>query len=298
MYAKESIVNADREPGKRLASSRDAGWHSLLVQKVESPLLVDCYETVPTRDQAITVVLSGHSVIESASSGKWRKAQHRPGSGGSSEPYHADKLRWRTQSATPLVTAHLYIPPFFFLEAKDELNLDDLTCPNHHGFVNPLTAQIVTAVAAAAEQGYPDLYAETAARFLATHLLLSSTKRTLKPRVVRDLPDARIERVLAYIEHHLDMRMTIATLSHEAGISPFHFARLFKRRIGASPHEYITRRRMQRAAEDLLSTDMPVSDIASASGYEHPGHFAAAFKRAYGDNPISFRRSRRSLGAR
>ena len=39
MYAKESIVNADREPGKRLASSRDAGWHSLLVQKVESPFL-------------------------------------------------------------------------------------------------------------------------------------------------------------------------------------------------------------------------------------------------------------------
>jgi AraC family transcriptional regulator len=73
---------------------------------------------------------------------------------------------------------------------------------------------------------------------------------------------------------------------------------LFKRRIGASPHEYITQRRMQRAAEDLLSTDKPVSDIASASGYEHQGHFAAAFKRAYGDNPISFRRSRRSLGAR
>jgi AraC-like DNA-binding protein len=118
----------------------------------------------------------------------------------------------------------LYIPTFFFLEAKDELNLDDLTCPNHHGFVNPLTAQIVTAIAAAAEQGYPDLYAETAARFLATHLLLSSTKRTLKPHVVRDLPDARIERVLAYIEHHLNMHMTIATLSHEAGISPFHFA--------------------------------------------------------------------------
>ena len=91
--------------------------------------------------------------VRSASSGKWRKAQHRPGSGGSSEPYHADRLRWRTQSATALVTAHLYIPPFFFLEAKDELNLDDLTCPNHHGFVNPLTAQIVTAVAAAAEQG-------------------------------------------------------------------------------------------------------------------------------------------------
>lgn len=104
---------------------------------------------------------------------------------------------------------------------------------------------------------------------------------------LQSLRGARIERVLAYIERHLGMHMTIAMLSHEAGMSPFHFARLFRRRIGASPHEYVTRRRMQRAADDLLLTDMPVSDIASGSGYERPGHYAAAFKCAYGDNPMA-----------
>ena len=82
MIAKESIHNADREPGKRLVSSRDAGWESLLVHKVESPALVESHETVPTQDQAVTVVLSGRSIIESASSGKWKVANHSPWSGG------------------------------------------------------------------------------------------------------------------------------------------------------------------------------------------------------------------------
>src|SRR5271167_4178534 len=78
MIAKESIHNAAREPGKRLVSSRDVGWESLLVHKVESPALVESHETVPTQDQAVTVVLAGRSIIESASSGKWKVANQSP----------------------------------------------------------------------------------------------------------------------------------------------------------------------------------------------------------------------------
>ena len=109
MIAKESIHNAAREPGKRLVSSRDAGWRSLLLHKVESPALVESHETVPTQDQAVTVVLSGRSITESGSSGKWKVANQSPGTGGTSEPHHVDRLRWRTVSSSPLVTAHLYI---------------------------------------------------------------------------------------------------------------------------------------------------------------------------------------------
>jgi AraC family transcriptional regulator len=294
MIARESIHNADREPGKRLASSLDAGWESLLVHKVESPALVESYETVPTQDQAVTVVLSGRSIIESASSGKWKAANHSPGSGGTSEPHHVDKLRWRTVLSSPLVTAHLYIPSFFLQEAREGLNLSTVAFPNHHGFVDPLTAHIVTAVADAFEKGYSDLYAETAARFLATHLLLSGSTQQFKAKTLGELPDARLERVLDFIDHHLDIHITIAMLSREAGISPFHFARLFRRQTGASPFEYITRLRMQRAAENLVATNQPVGEIANASGYEHAGHFATAFKRVYGETPIAFRKRNRA----
>jgi AraC family transcriptional regulator len=294
MIAKESIHNAAREPGNRLVSSRDVGWESLLVHKVESPALVESHETVPTQDQAVTVVLSGRSITESASSGKWKVANQSPGTGGTSEPHHVDRLRWRTVSSSPLVTAHLYIPSFFFQEARDELNLSTVSFPNHHGFVDPLTAHIVTALADAVEKDYSDLYAETSARFLATHLLLSGKAQQFKAKRVGEFSDARLERVLDFIDHHLDIHITIAMLSREAGISPFHFARLFRRRTGASPFEYITRLRMQRAAENLVATDQPVGEIANAIGYEHAGHFATAFKRVYGETPIAFRRRSRT----
>ena len=88
MIAKESIHNTAREPGKRLVSSRDVGWESLLAHKVESPALVESHETVPTQDQAVTVVLSGRSITESASSGS--KSESR--NGGTSELHHVDSF--------------------------------------------------------------------------------------------------------------------------------------------------------------------------------------------------------------
>jgi AraC family transcriptional regulator len=197
-------------------------------------------------------------------------------------------------SSSPLVTAHLYIPSFFFQEASDELNLSTVAFPNHHGFVDPLTAHVATAVVDAVEKGHSDLYAETSARFIATHLLLSGNAQQFKAKGVGEFPDARLERVLDFIDHHLDIHITIAMLSREAGISPFHFTRLFRRRTGASPFEYITRLRMQRAAENLVATDQPVGEIANAIGYEHAGHFATAFKRVYGETPIAFRRRNRT----
>jgi AraC family transcriptional regulator len=166
MVATASLQNAQREPGSVLHSSLSVPWRSLLFQVVRSPGEVTLHETLPTRDPNFTAILAGASVIESASSGVWRKTNHQVGSGGSTPPFHVDRLRWRQVSKKPLITGHLYIPADFFSEAVEDLNFRQAVFPNTHGFVDPLITRMILSIARAVESGEPELYAESAARFL------------------------------------------------------------------------------------------------------------------------------------
>ena len=75
-------------------------------------------------------------------------------------------------------------------------------------------------------------------------------------------------------------QVTVKDLAREAAISPFHFARLFRAKVGVSPARYIVEMRLSHAEGLLRQTDMSVAEIALTCGYLHAGHFAAAFAKA------------------
>ena len=95
------------------------------------------------------------------------------------------------------------------------------------------------------------------------------------------------------MEHNFAHNMTLQTLASEAGISLFHFTRLFKAKVGVTPHRHVVMLRMQHARSLLRCTDLTVAEVALESGYAHLGHFAAAFKREFGLLPKAFRRQER-----
>ena len=74
-----------------------------------------------------------------------------------------------------------------------------------------------------------------------------------------------------------------------ACLSPFHFHRAFTRAFGATPHQMLTRHRLERAAA-MLATGQPITDVCLAVGFESLGSFSTLFRRHYGVSPRGFQR--------
>lgn len=104
--------------------------------------------------------------------------------------------------------------------------------------------------------------------------------------------DARFQRAANYIEEHLAEDVSIETLAGLAAMSPFHFARSFKRACGESPHAYLVGRRIARARILLETTKLPVAEIAWRVGYSDTSRFTALFKRALSVTPGAYRAAR------
>jgi AraC family transcriptional regulator len=101
---------------------------------------------------------------------------------------------------------------------------------------------------------------------------------------------ARLLKVLEYIDTHLDEDLDLDRLSSVAAFSTYHFHRQFRQLFGVSVMKYVQLRRLKRAAHQLaFRPDRPVLDIALDSSYEGPEAFARAFKRHVGQSPTDFR---------
>ena len=103
---------------------------------------------------------------------------------------------------------------------------------------------------------------------------------------------ARMRRVLDYIDRHLDSDLDLETVSGVAAFSKFHFHRQFTATFGLSVHRYVQLARMKRASYQLAFVDaQSVTHIAMDAGYEAPDAFARAFRQRFGQSPSSFRES-------
>jgi AraC-like DNA-binding protein len=94
----------------------------------------------------------------------------------------------------------------------------------------------------------------------------------------RDLADAR------YADS-----LDIAALAARAHVSPTHFTRMFRAAYGATPHQYLIARRMERAALLLRETDRPVTEVSLDVGFRSLGSFSTTFRRWLGVTPSEYR---------
>jgi transcriptional regulator, araC-type len=99
----------------------------------------------------------------------------------------------------------------------------------------------------------------------------------------------RINKVVAYINNHLDETLDLKTLANEAALSDFHFHRIFKALKGEAIGGYITRLRLEATARLLLYTALTIEEIAFNIGYETPASLSKAFKKQYSISPTEYR---------
>src|SRR4051812_21231066 len=127
-----------------------------------------------------------------------------------------------------------------------------------------------------------------AARFVAT--ASGQRERPAKPSL-RDRRRA-VESAL-WIDDNAERDIELADVARQAGVSPFHFLRLFAATIGVTPHQYLIRTRLRRAARRLGEEDAPVTDIAYDVGFADLSNFIRSFARAAGVSPLQFRKASR-----
>jgi AraC-like DNA-binding protein len=104
----------------------------------------------------------------------------------------------------------------------------------------------------------------------------------------------QVRKVTAHIESNLGRSLRSGDLATVARLSPAHFSRTFRNTFGCSPLEYVTRRRIERAQGLMLSTDVPLAQIALDCGLADQAHFSRLFRRVVGECPRAWRRARMS----
>jgi len=104
--------------------------------------------------------------------------------------------------------------------------------------------------------------------------------------------EARVTRVVRMIEREPDSNLQLARLAQEAKLSRYHFLRLFLRLTGLTPHQYVRRTRLLRAAMRLISSSSNIIEVAQDSGFGDVSNFNHAFRAEFGVNPRTYRIAR------
>ena len=104
-----------------------------------------------------------------------------------------------------------------------------------------------------------------------------------------------MEVILSYINEHFAEKLTIEQLAKIVSLSPYHFIRVFKSRVGFTPHEYLLHTRLDNSKYLLMTTSLSIKDICFHCGFSSESVFCAAFKKNIGLTPMEYKRA--PLGA-
>jgi AraC family transcriptional regulator len=196
---------------------------------------------------------------------------------------------------------HLYLPEALFRRLSDDFNLPGepgssirYASGAHDGIIEQIGRSILSEMTDETSAGR--MFVETASLTLAARLLhkyADSRISAPSPLASHKLDHARLRRVLDYVAVHLADDITVSDLAGVAGLSTFHFARMFTLAVGVSPHRYVSRMRLERAMAEIAEGKLPLSKIAFDARFSSQASFTRAFRRATEMTPGEYRRARR-----
>jgi AraC family transcriptional regulator len=263
--------------------SHEASESSLMVPAVAEPLLV-------------WIVSGAVRIEEREFEGDWTASDVSAGSfylTHSPTPY---EMRWQAMPGERFVVMHLYLGLSIYQravaevwgrQAEDGFHLRDVSGARDET-VSRLMEMIRTEIERAADKS--EMYLDGLAQSLAIHIVRHYGDIGNTPALKRGaLPAFKLQRVTQVMEANLDRPFSLESLADEAGLSPYHFSRMFKQSTGSSPSEYFIQLKIAKARRLLRETEMNIVSIALDLGYASPSHFARVFKRQIGVTPREYR---------
>jgi AraC family transcriptional regulator len=197
----------------------------------------------------------------------------------------------------PMSTLHVFVATRLLADFQEELGLRNSADPpylrNVHFKHDRSLAYLLKALSFERQggNGMDQMVVESLCVAIVAHLLRRYSGKPLDDTVSRGagLAPWRIRRVMDYIEANLAQSITLADLAHVVGLSRMHFASQFRLATGLRPHECVMTRRVARARQIMLHSDLPLISVAMAVGFESQTHFSRVFKRFTGFTPFTWR---------
>ncbi|WNS79004.1 response regulator [Domibacillus sp. DTU_2020_1001157_1_SI_ALB_TIR_016] len=106
-----------------------------------------------------------------------------------------------------------------------------------------------------------------------------------------DSAKGTIRKAISYIDQHLKDEFTLKDVATHVHLNPSYFSVLFKEQVNMNFSEYVTRRRIQRAKELVITTNLPINEIAEEAGYKTSKYFIKIFKEIEGMTPSAYRKT-------
>ncbi len=285
-------------PGSVVQSGTGEAWKDLLV---EIYTLTDCEQSVivpAVAEPAIFWKLSGRAEFaERDLGGEWWSYTLNENEffiTTSRTPY---EVRWKVIGEEPFSSMRVFIGLPIFARAYREVfgrAMKSALLREISGGRDPVLEALLEQLRGELTARGPasPLFVQGIAQAIAVHLIrtYSLPGDEEEPRRL-GLPAFTLRKVTAWVEAHLEEAISLDQMAGEAGLSPFHFSRIFKQTTGLSPSQYVIRERMGKARRLLRETDRSVIEIGLEVGYASPGHFAKVFRRESGMTPLEFRQN-------
>jgi AraC-like DNA-binding protein len=164
------------------------------------------------------------------------------------------------------------------------------------GATPPLAELMVLGeLAQAAADGRSDIGLDEVGHLLAQRLVELVSGKARKPANVTARDRRRAVEAALWLEASSHREIALEDAAQQAGVSPFHFLRTFASVLGVTPHQYLLRSRLRRAARLLADDDKPVTDVAYDVGFNDLSNFVRSFHRAAGVSPLKFRQASRGM---
>lgn len=164
------------------------------------------------------------------------------------------------------------------------------------GAARPLPELMVLGeLAQAAAEGRSDIGLDEVGQLFASRFVEVVSGRVQRPVAAGTRDRRRAVETALWIDAHSQDDIDLEQAAAQAGLSPFHFLRLFSNVLGVTPHQYLVRSRLRHAARLLADDQVSVTDIAYDVGFGDLSNFVRTFHRAAGVSPRRFREASRGM---
>ena len=283
---------------KSLRPSRGKAWRDLKAWITEPLRETEALAMPGVSEAYLAWTFSGEAEFqEREGNGPWVTHRIKKGSfflttGGG--PY---ECRWKALTPEPFLSMMTFVElPLLnraleevFGENAEKVRLRDLsafTDPDLNWLMEGVRAELMARRASV-------MRVQGLAQLIAIHLARNYAEVPQSASIENpSLPGFKLKQVTDWIETHLDAEFDLDQLAAQAGLSKFHFHRLFKQGTGVSPAKYQLNARMNEARRLLRETKRSVVAIAMDLGFSSPSHFAQVFRRETRLTPSEYRRQR------
>jgi AraC family transcriptional regulator len=159
-------------------------------------------------------------------------------------------------------------------------------------FADPRLSAMVAAVHAEMVAGFPSgrLFLDSVEQAMAITLVNGHAVRHRPVQIYRGgLGSARLRRIRELVQAKMEFDLSLDEMAQAVGLSTAHFARMFRKSTGQTPHQFVLRQRLERAKAMLRAPDARVLDVAVACGFKTQQHFAQVFRGVWGVSPTEYR---------